>query len=137
MPAVKDGAKDRNKCFKRQEAKIASIDDILTVLKNVVVAINGWNSTTRKNAGTATSVTVTTATVIATGNGRLVNFSVLVAGSTNGFVYNALSTTVTASQALAVAPNTIGNYTNGSNYTVGLVVVPGTGQSINITYSPN
>jgi hypothetical protein len=116
---------------------LASIDDILTVLKNVVVAINGWNTTDRRNAGTATSVTVTTATVIATGSGRLVNVAVIVAGTTPGFVYNATTTSVTASQALAAAPNTIGSYANGSNYTVGLVVVPGTGQSLNITYSPN
>lgn len=103
----------------------------------MVVAINGWNTTTKKNAGTTSSTTVTAATVVATGNGRLVNISVVVAGSTTGFVYNAASTTVTASQALAAAPNTIGTYANGSNYTVGLVVVPGTGQSLNITYSPN
>ena len=116
---------------------MASIDDILTVLKNVVVAINGWNTTIKRNAGTATSTTVTAATVVTTGGGRLVNVSVLVAGSTPGFVYNATTTSVTASQALAVAPNTIGSYDTGRNYTVGLVVVPGTGQSLNITYSPN
>ena len=116
---------------------MASIDDILTVLKNVVVAINGWTTVTRKNAGTATSTTVTASTLVATGNGRLVSIQVVVAGTTPGFVYNSSTTTVTASQVMAAAPNTIGSYACGTNYTAGLVVVPGTGQSLNITYSPN
>lgn len=114
---------------------MASLDDILTTQKNGVVAINAYNNTTLGVSGTLTSVTVNADTVIFIGAGRLVNFCVVVGGSASGMIYNASSTTTTAPQALCAVPTTVGIYPSGQLFTSGLVILPGAGQSINVTYS--
>jgi hypothetical protein len=115
----------------------ASLADLLTAQKNGVVAINNVAQTNQKSLGTQTSTTVTASTVVITGAGYLVNFSVVVAGSAPGMIYNASSTGgAVASNALCAVPDVVGIYKAGQAYSAGLVVVPGTGQSVNITYSP-
>ena len=115
----------------------ASLSDILTTQKNGVVAINGLSQSTLRSLGTQTSVTITAATVIFANAGYLVNFSVVVAGSSTGMIYNASTTAnAAASNALCVVPNSVGITKVGQVFNAGLVVVPGTGQSINVTYSP-
>jgi predicted nucleic acid-binding Zn ribbon protein len=113
----------------------ASLDDILTAQKNGVVAINNLAQTTIRSVGTQTSSTVTAATVVFTGAGFIVNFSVVVAGSANGMIYDGNTTSPAAADALCVTPTTVGVYSAGQVFTSGLVIVPGTGQSINVTYS--
>jgi hypothetical protein len=115
----------------------ASLGDILTTQKNGVVALNNLSQSTLRGLGTQTSATVTAATPIIVGGGYLVNFSVTVAGSTVGTISNANSiASASASNTLAAVPNVVGIYKAGQLFTNGLVVVPGTGQSINVTYSP-
>ena len=114
----------------------ANIGDLLTTQKNGVVAINNLAQSTLRGLGTQTSVTVTSATVIYVGNGYLVNFSVVVAGSTVGTISNTGSTsTVAAANALCAIPATVGVVKVGQVFSTGLVVTPGTGQSVNVTYS--
>jgi len=114
---------------------MASQDDMLTTQKNGVLATNSVVSVIRRAQGQYTSQTVTAATVIATGEGFLVNFSVVVAGAA-GVIYNFNSvTSPPASGALAATPATVGIYSAGMVFTSGLVVVPGAGQSVNVTYS--
>ena len=115
---------------------MATIDDLLTTQKNGVIALNNINQTSEFLSGKTTSATVTSQTVIATGKGRLVSFSVVVAGSAAGTINNAAVTSSVASgNALVATPNTIGTYQCGCNFTTGLIVTPGTGQSVNVTYS--
>ena len=115
----------------------ASLSDILTAQKNGVVAINNVAQTTLRGLGTQTSLTVTAATVVFTGAGYLVNFSVVVAGSAAGTIYDFNSTTSPpAADALCAVPATVGVVKTGQVFSTGLVIVPGTGQSINVTYSP-
>lgn len=115
----------------------ASLSDILTTQKNGVVAINNLSQSNQKAIGTVTSSTVTAPTVIMVGAGFVANFSVVVAGSASGLLYDASSTSSPpATDALCGVPATIGVYSAGQYYTNGLLVVPGTGQSINVTYSP-
>jgi len=115
----------------------ASLDDILTAQKNGVVAINNLSQGTLRGLGTQTSATITAATVIYVGKGYLVNFAVVVAGATAGTISNTGAvSTVAAANALCVVPNTIGIVNVGQVFSTGLVVTPGTGQSINVTYSP-
>lgn len=117
---------------------MATLDDVLTTQKNGVVGLNNINQTYAYLGGTITSSTVTSQTLTVTGSGRLVSISVIVAGTTNGTVNNAQSTGgVTAANALCAIPNTIGVYQCGCAFTAGLVVTPGTGQSVNVTYSLN
>lgn len=115
---------------------MASLDDILTTQKNGVVAINALNNITLGAAGTVTSITVTGTTLIFTGAGRLVNFSVVVAGTGAGTIHNTNSvSSASTANALCATPNTIGIYPSGQIFTNGLVIDPGAGQSINVTYS--
>ena len=115
----------------------ASIDDLLTTQKNGVVAINGLAQATTRSLGTQTSVTVTAATLIYVGKGYLVNFSVVVAGTTAGTISNTGAvSTVAAANALCAIPATVGVVKLGQVFSTGLVVTPGTGQSVNVTYSP-
>ena len=114
---------------------MASLDDLLTAAKNVVTAINGVNVTVARAQGTLTSATLITDTVIATGSGRLVNFSVTVAGTGNGTIHNASTVEgATAANLLVVVPQTLGVVQVGQAFTAGLVYKRGTGQSANVTY---
>jgi hypothetical protein len=115
---------------------MASLDDILTVQKNGVLGINNLSQVTLREQGIVTSLTVTAPTLVFQGKGRLVNFAVVVAGSAAGGVYNSTNLSPSAPQQMCAAPNTIGIYPAGQIFTSGLVVVPGTGQSVNVTYSP-
>jgi hypothetical protein len=114
---------------------MASLDDLLTASKNIVTALNGINGTFAKFLGNVTSTTITSSTLVATGSGRLVNFVVLVAGTGNGAIYNTTnSASPPAANELVVIPQTIGVYPVGAAFTNGLLVVPGTGQTVTVTY---
>jgi hypothetical protein len=114
-----------------------SLGDLLTAQKNGVVAINNVSQATLRGQGTATSATVTGSTIIFSGKGYLVKYTVVVAGSASGLINNASSTVApAASNALCATPNTVGIYPVGMVFTNGLTIVPGTGQSINVTYTP-
>lgn len=126
---------------------MASDTDFLTTQKNGVVAINGLNQTiaalqaalvaqTDYYKGKSTSAALSSQTLVAAGSGYLVSIAVTVAGSAAGEANNASTTGgAAASNALAAAPNTVGVYPVGSRFTSGLVVSPGTGQSLVVTYS--
>lgn len=114
----------------------ASLDDILTTQKNGVVAVNALAATIKRAQGASTSLTVTAQTVVVTGSGYLVNFAVIVAGSAAGTINNAQTAALAgATNALCGTPTTIGVYPCGQVFTDGLVITPGTGQSINVTYT--
>ena len=115
---------------------MASLDDILTTQKNGVVAINNYTNAVLRGQGSYTSATVTATTLVVSGRGYLVSYTVLVAGSTAGTIYNFNATSgYTAAQALCSVGTTVGISPAGLVFTSGLVIVPGTGQSINVTYS--
>lgn len=115
---------------------MATLDDILTTQKNGVIGLNNLNQTYAYLGGKLTSSTVTAQTVIATGSGRLVSISVVVAGTAAGTINNAQTAALSAaSNALVSIPTTIGVYQCGCAFTNGIVVTPGTGQSVNVTYS--
>jgi hypothetical protein len=91
-----------------------------------------WNGTNAK-----TSSVVTTSTLIYAGSGTLVNFAVTVAGSASGTINNSATTAGAASSnVICATPNTVGIVAVGSQFTNGLVVSPGSGQSVNVTYIP-
>ena len=115
---------------------MASLDDILTTQKNGVVALNNVFQALAILNPTSTSETVTSSSLIITGKGRLLSFSVVVAGSSSGLIYNSGTPTGgSASNALVGTPTTTGVYPVNMIFTDGLVISPGTGQSVNVTYS--
>ena len=122
---------------------MATLDDILTTLKNGVIAINNLSQATQKyNPGQYTSSVITSvsgSTLVTTGAGRLIYVTVLVRGTGDGFCYNAANiATATSSVAIGVCPYAAsGTYLVNSIFTSGLVVSPGAGQSVCVTYSLN
>ena len=126
---------------------MASEADFLTTHKNGVIAITGLNQTldsfstslidqTNYYKGKSTSGALSSQTLISAGSGFLVSFSVTVAGSAAGTINNSATTgAVAAGNVVAAVPATVGIYPVGARFTSGLVVTPGTGQSIAVTYS--
>lgn len=115
---------------------MASLDDILTTQKNAVIALGAIQKALNANIATHTTPVATGSTFVASGAGRLLRVSVLVAGSTTGFVHNSATPTGAASSnALVACPNTIGVYEANVVFNAGLVIAPGTGQSLSVTYT--
>lgn len=116
---------------------MANLTDVLTSAQNIVTAINGVGQIIARGQGNITSATVTADTLITTGNGYLVSVSVTVPGSTEGYIYNALTVATAAADNALMAinpPDGIGIVPAGIPYNLGLVVSPGTGQSLNVVY---
>ena len=114
---------------------MANLDDILTAQKNGVVNLSNIVQANLRNQGSATSATVTGSTIVINGKGYLSRFCVTVAGSAAGTINNASSTVAPAAgNVLCAVPNTVGIYEAGLVFTNGLTIVPGTGQSVNVTY---
>lgn len=113
---------------------MASLTDILTTAKNIVTAINNATTTAQQIAGTQTKASISTTTVVSTSAGRFVTLSIVTGGTTTGTVYDANTTTDT-SRALYTIPTTIGRVIMNVPVVNGIVVVPGTGQVVTVTYS--
>ena len=115
---------------------MASLDDIATIQKNGVIAVNTLNQTLQRVYGSYTSATAGANVVAFPGPGRLINVSVTVAGTTSGAVHNCTSVAAaSASNMLASIGNTVGVFPMNLIFNSGLVIVVGTGQEFNVTYS--
>lgn len=113
----------------------ASLDDLLTAAKNIVVALNNIQQTLEENNAQYTSDTVTSTTLVIAGTGKIINFCVTVAGSANGTINDSATTGgAAAANVLVATPNTIGVTECDLMFTDGIVIAPGTGQSVNVTY---
>lgn len=67
--------------------------------------------------------------------GRMMRFQVLVAGTTVGAAYDAVSLTGNAAaNQVGVAPNVVGSYLIDHPVVAGLVVIPGAGQTLAVTF---
>jgi hypothetical protein len=113
---------------------MSSLSDIFTVSKNIAVAINNVAQTYLKVQGAKRSDTLTTTALVTSGQGRLASVSVVVAGSSDGMIYDS-SASGTLVNALAVIDSTLGVHVLNLPYNNGLVVVPGTGMTVVATYS--
>jgi hypothetical protein len=113
---------------------MASLSDILTTAKNLVTSVNQLGRTYLSVNGVARSSTLTATTLVANGQGRLASISVVVAGSSNCVVYDSNNASSLTSSLAAVA-NAVGVTVINMPYNNGLVVVPGTGMTVVISYS--
>jgi len=112
----------------------ASIADVLTAIKNIVTALSTEASNFLNVNGQLNAAGLTAATVVKSVAGRIANVSVIVAGSAAGFVYDAAKTGVT-NKPLFVIPTTVGIYVVNLPASFGIVVAPGTGQTVTVSYS--
>lgn len=111
-----------------------SASDILTTIKNIVVGINGWATTDLNVAGNQNSCGMTAPTLVKGSPGRVAVLSVIVAGSGAGTVYDATSLTDT-SRPLCKIPTTAGVTTVNMACSFGIVVAPGSGQTVSVGFS--
>ena len=115
---------------------MASLSDVLTALQNGVVAMGDVANQLRASVPLATSDTVTTASLVVAGKGRLFGYSVVIVGTTEGKISDCGTVgAVAAANALSTVLKPTGWYPLDMVFDDGLVVTPGTGMSVNVTYS--
>lgn len=113
---------------------MASLSDILTATKNVVTALNQLGQTFLDVQGSQSYTNITAPTLVKSGQGRIARLVVVVAGSGTGAVYDAASAAATSDKLLTI-PTTIGVVEANIPVNNGIVVAPGTGQTVAIVYS--
>jgi hypothetical protein len=126
---------------------MSSISDILTATKNIVTAINGLGQTYIQIAGSKVSAQISTPTVVLVGQGRLARIVITTSGTTSGSIYDASVSTATSPKIYTIDHTGGGGGGGGGgssgirvieiNIPVnnGIVVAPGTGQVVTVSYS--
>lgn len=114
----------------------ASISDVLTAIKNLVIAVSTVGQNYLNVQGIANLTAITEPSVVKSQAGRICEISVIVAGSATGFIYDATSLSDTT-KPLYVIPMAVGTepYVVNLPASFGIVVVPGTGQTVTVSYS--
>lgn len=93
------------------------------------------SSGTNVYQGLSSTLNLTAAAVVKPVTGRVQRVVVLVAGSAAGAVYDSNSTSGnTAANQVASIPNVVGSYLIDFPCAQGIVVVPGTGQTLAVSY---
>jgi hypothetical protein len=121
---------------------MAGIDDLVTVQKNGVVAVNSlaqalsdFRDIYQNLIGTLTSNGLDEDELIFRGSGRLVNVSVIAAAA-GGTVHDAASVSeATTSNAIFVIPNQTGIVAVNFPFSDGLVVKPAASSTVCVSYS--
>lgn len=87
-------------------------------------------------SGASSALNITVATVVKAAPGRLVRVSVIAAGSAAGTVNDHATTSgVGASNQIGTIPTAVGTTLFDWPCAVGITVVPGTGQTIAVSYT--
>jgi len=116
----------------------ASLSDILTAAKNLVTALNNAADAYLSVNGKSTLENITVPTIVKATPGRVASVSIIVSGSSTGYLYDAHNLTNTTAP-LWIIPET--SQPNGEPYVVnmptntGLICVPGTGQTVTVNWS--
>jgi hypothetical protein len=114
---------------------MANLDDILTTQKNGVVAVNAVAENTFGVQGRKTALEISSATQIYTGTAWVARVSVIVAGSA-GAIYDANTiASAIAGQRLCIIPATVGIHEIMMPVTRGIVVSPGAGMIVSVSYT--
>jgi hypothetical protein len=114
----------------------ASTSDVLTAIKNIVTALATAAQNYLNVQGLINAANISTPTLVSTKAGRICSVSVLTAGSATGLVYDgALLTAIT--KPIYVIPTSVGTepYVVNMPLSFGLLVVPGSGQVVTVSYS--
>jgi len=111
-----------------------SLSDILTAIKNLVTALNNETQTYLNVQGLLNSGPITAPTVVEGSAGRVCSASVTVAGTSSGLIYDG-ATTSAKTKPLAVINNTLGVQVINMPVSFGILVLPGTGMSVTVSYS--
>jgi hypothetical protein len=112
----------------------ASTSDVLTAIKNIVTALATEAANFLNVNGQTNAAAISAATVVKGVAGRIASVSVVVAGSATGHVYDG-ATLAATTKPLYVIPNTTGVYVVNFPVSFGILVVPGSGQTVSVSYS--
>jgi hypothetical protein len=113
---------------------MASLDDILTTGKNIVTAITNLAQTYSNIQGIKNSGPLTTDSLVKSSSGRVATVVVTVAGAAAGSIYDANDSTSTSNKIYTI-PNTLGIYVLNMPTSFGIVVAPGAGMTVVVSYS--
>lgn len=111
-----------------------SLSDILTAAKNIVTALNNQAQTTISINGLQTVSNISAATLVKSSGGRVCSVSVIVAGSASGTIYDVNNVLGTSNPVFKI-PTTVGVTFVNMPTTNGIVVAPGSGQTVSVSYS--
>lgn len=113
---------------------MASLSDILTTAQNIASAINGVATTYLGVQGTKNTPNISTATLVNSGKGRIASISITTAGSAPGTIYDT-NAAASVLNPIYTIPNSLGVFFINFPLSFGLVVAPGTGQVVSVSYS--
>lgn len=111
-----------------------SINDILTSSQNIVVAIQVLGKTYQGIQGVSSLADISTATLVMSGAGRVCMVSITTAGSGAGAIYDANVASATTRPIYSI-PNTLGVVFVNIPVGYGIVVAPGSGQVVTVSWS--
>ncbi len=112
----------------------ASLSDLLTTAQNIVTAINNAAQVYFNVNGVQSTADITAATLVRVGAGRIAVVSVTTAGSAVGHIYDANIASATTLPIYTI-PTTAGVYVVNLPVTYGIVVAPGSGQHVTVSFS--
>lgn len=121
-----------------------SLSDILTTGKNVVTAIAQLGQYYLNVQGTKIAKNITATTLVKSGSGRVVNLIVLATdGASVGTIYDSVSTAAASSvnEIWTIFPDVTASGANAGPIILnlpfkdGLVITPGTGMTVVVSYS--
>lgn len=108
----------------------------LSAILNTPRSIYQLGTTNLFLAGNTTSPACATSVVLSTQAGWIANIQVLEAGSAAGFIHNCQTFAGAAdANKLVKIQNTVGLQQGFCNFNSGMVLIPGPGQLVNVTYS--
>lgn len=121
---------------------MANLDDVVTVQKNGVIAVNAlvqsldlFKTLYESFVGNSSAIGLSADALISTTAGRVVTVSVITAAS-GGKIYDSATVAgATDANAIYAIPNTIGTTSINFPYFDGLVIKPGSGSVVSISYS--
>ena len=114
----------------------ASTSDVLTAIKNIVTALATAAQNYLNVQGLINAANISTPTLVSTKAGRICSVSVLTAGSATGLIYDGALLTATT-KPIYVIPTSVGTepYVVNMPVSFGIVVSPGSGQVVTVSYS--
>jgi hypothetical protein len=118
---------------------MASLDDILTTQKNGVQAINAYVNAINLHAGTNNTKEIGSGVtqVIKTSSGWLATISVIVKGTTIGYIYDTNNANTLSNNKIYAIPTSldVGTYQIQVPFASGLTIVTGSTSVVSIGYT--
>jgi hypothetical protein len=111
-----------------------SLSDILSAIKNLVQGVNALTATYLNVEGQSIAAALVAATVVKPAPGRVARVSVIIAGSAEGGIYDGASLTA-GTKPIYVIPMTVGVFDVMLPCDYGILVSPGTGQMVSVSWS--